>query len=244
LRLIASECAFRRNLQFALIIARLHCLPSRSLSLTTTHHFLSQHHYRTCTSPRRQSNMPDINDFPNELLVEIFSHFDLKTLTRCMRVNKSFKAITEHSAFDKVFWRTKAVKLGEPINLDQLHVNPIFRKLTYICRKKIKDVYFLLCDEKPDGVTDYRELALIDSSAAKQNATEPAVPWLYISPYGYDDMVVQSEHAVTVEDVMQGLCDYYGPCVGYNSCHYWFEGFDKSAKSTEGELILEGCWGS
>jgi hypothetical protein len=236
--------AFVNEIKYTLIITHLHYSPfflSSSQQLTTS---WSQHHQKTYTPLRRQSNMRDINNFPNELLVEVFSHFDLKTLTRCMRVNKSFKAITEHSAFDKVFFRTKVIKLGESINLDQLHINPIFYKLTYICRKKIKDVHFLLWDEKPDGKTYFHELALIDSSAAKQNATEPAVTWLYISPYGYDDIVVQSEHAVTVEDVMQGLCDYYGPDVGYDSCHCWFGGFGKSAKSTEGELILEGCWGS
>jgi hypothetical protein len=87
--------------------------------------------------------MPNINYFPTKVLVEVLSYLDLKTLTRCMRVGKSFKAITEHSAFDKIFFRTKASKLGEPINLDQLQINPIFRKLTYMSGFKIQDAHFL-----------------------------------------------------------------------------------------------------
>jgi hypothetical protein len=75
-----------------------------------------------------------------------------------------------------------------------------------------------------------------------------AVTCLLISPYGYaddgTDVAIESEHTVTVQDVMQGLCDYYEPGVGYDSCHYFFEGFYKSKHSTENELILEAHWGS
>jgi hypothetical protein len=189
--------------------------------------------------------MPDINDIPNELVVEIFSHHDLKTLIRCMRVNKLFKAITEHSTFDKIFFRTKAIEPEDPIDLAKLQVNPAFRRLHYTCRSKIKDACFLFSEKKPDGKNDIRELALIDSSAAKQNATEPAVTCLYLAPYGGDaDVVVESDHAVTVQDVMQGLCDYYEPGVPYDACHYFFEGFYTSAESTDDELILKARWGS
>jgi hypothetical protein len=187
--------------------------------------------------------MPDINDLPNELVVEIFSYHDLKTLTRCMRVNKSFRSITEHSAFDKVFFRTKVTKPGDSIDLERLQLNPIFDKIQYDC-DKLRDANFLFCDEKPDGETDYRELRLIDSSAAKQNATEPAVTELYLSPYDHGDVKVKSEQAVTVQDVMQGLYDYYGPGVIYDSCHHFFEGFTKSTRSTKHQFILEGKWGS
>lgn len=189
--------------------------------------------------------MPDINNFPNELIVEIFSHFDLKTLTRCMRVNKLFKAITEHSTFDKIFFRTKAViKPGDRINLDELQLNPALNQLSYTSLSKIKEANFLFCDEKSDGKTDYHELALIDSSAAKQNATEPAVNYIYLTPYGYEGVQVKSERALTVQDLMQGLCDFYKHGYGYDRCHYFFEGFYKSKSSSEQVLVLECYWGS
>jgi hypothetical protein len=182
-----------------------------------------------------------MQDLPNELLVEIFSHFDLKTLTRCMRVNKSFEAITKHSAFDKVFFRTRAIKLGESINLDQLHVNPVFRKINYSCRSE--DVHFLFCDEKPGSRIGFRRLALIDSSAGHQNATEPAVTCLYLDVYGSGaEMLVEPKRGVTVQTVMQALCDCRPGC-NYRSHHFSFKGFYKSAKSKDG-LILEAQWGS
>lgn len=193
--------------------------------------------------------MPDINDFPNELIVEIFSHFDLKTLTRCMRVNRLFKAITEHSTFDKIFFRTKVIiKPEDLINLDELQINPALDQLFYTCRSKINEANFLFFDEKPDGKPDvksyYHELALIDSSAAKQNATEPAVTYIYLTPYGYDGVEVKSERAVTVQDLMQGLCDFYKHGYAYDRCHYFFEGFYKSKSSSEKVLVLRCRWGS
>jgi hypothetical protein len=187
--------------------------------------------------------MRDINDFPNELLVEVFSHFDLKTLTRCMRVNKSFRAITEHSAFDKVFFRTKAVKLGGSINLDQLRINPVFRKIHHDCRSEY--VHFLFCDDKPGSRIGFRRLALISSSAARQNATEPAVTCLYLGVHGSRaEVLVESKRGVTVQKVMQALRDYRKPGADYRSRHFSFEGFYKSAESTEDGLILKAKWGS
>lgn len=188
--------------------------------------------------------MPDLNDFPNELLVEVFSYFDLKTLTRCMRVSKLFKAITEHSTFDMISFRTKAVESGDHIDFDKLQINPIFNRLHYTCRSKIKEVWFLFCDKKSDGQTDIRKLALIDSSAAKQNATEPAVTHLWLTPYDYEGVQVRSERALTVQDVMQGLCDYYQPGAGYDRCHYFFEGFQKREVLDSEELVLRARWGS
>lgn len=192
--------------------------------------------------------MPDINNFPNELIAEIFSYLDLETLTRCMVVNKSFKAFTEHSAFDKIFFRTKALKPEESINLDNIQINPIFNKISHACLSEMSDVYFLFRDKKPDGETDSRKLALIDSSAVKQNATEPAVTHLRLQPCGHAnvnvEVEVKSEHAVTVGDVMLGLCQFYGERYGYGSCHYFFDGFEKSKRSTKDELVLQAYWGS
>ncbi|KAG9598371.1 hypothetical protein KCU77_g4398, partial [Aureobasidium melanogenum] len=163
-----------------------------------------------------------------------------------MRVNKFFKAITEHSAFDKIFYRTKVVMPDDPIDLDKLQINPIFRQLYYTCRSEINKATFLFCDKKPGGATDYRELALIDSTAAKQNATEPALTRIVLSPYGSPDweFEVESDQGVNVQEVMEGLCDYYQRGVPYDSCHYFFEGFYKSKESSKDEVILEGCWGS
>lgn len=210
---------------------------------TTTSHLriISKKHL-----PHNTIKMPDINNFPNELMVETFLHLDLKNLTRCMRVSKSFKTITEHSAFDKIFFRTKAIKPGDSIDLDKLQINPALDQLHYTCRSKIKEVTFLFCDQKPDDKTDYRELALIDSTAAKQNATEPALTCIVLSPYGCPDLEfeVESDQGVTVQDIMEGLCDYYQPGVPYDACHYFFEGFHKSKKSSKDELVLEAWWGS
>jgi hypothetical protein len=187
--------------------------------------------------------MSNIKDLPNELLVEMFSHLDLKTLARCMRVNKSFKAITEHSAFDKVFWRYKAIKLGDSINLDQLRVNPIFREIHYNCHSE--GVHFIFCDEKPGSRIGFRRLALTNSSAAHQNATEPAITCLYLVVFGNRaEVLVESKHGVTVQKVMQALCDYRKPGTNNRSHHFSFEGFYKSAESTEDELILEAQWAS
>jgi len=162
-----------------------------------------------------------------------------------MRVSKLFKAITEHSTFDKIFFRTKAViKPGDRINLDELEINPALNQLSYTSRSKIKDANFLFWDEKPDGKTEYHELALIDSSAAKQNATEPAITYIYLTPYGYEGVQIKSERALTVQDVMQGLCDYYKRGTRYDRCHYFFEGFYKGKVSSEQVLVLECHWGS
>jgi hypothetical protein len=147
-----------------------------------------------------------------------------------MRVNKSFEAITKHSAFDKVFFRTRAIKLGESIDLDQLHVNPVFRKINYSCRSE--DVHFLFCDEKPGSRIGFRRLALIDSSAGHQNATEPAVTCLYLDVYGSGaEMLVESKRGVTVQTVMQALCDCRPGC-NYRSHHFSFEGFYKVQRRT------------
>jgi predicted metalloprotease len=55
---------------------------------------------------------------------------------------------------------------------------------------------------------------------------------------------VKSEDAVTVQDVMQGLCDYYTRGASYDRCHYFFEGFFKGKGSTEKVLVFEAGWGS
>jgi hypothetical protein len=82
---------------------------------------------------------------------------------------------------------------------------------------------------------------LIDSSAAKQNATEPAVTCLHISPYPDVSIKVSSARAVTVQDVMQGLYDYYTLCLVSGARHF-FDGFNKTKGSTEDELILKMGW--
>ncbi|CAD0085966.1 unnamed protein product [Aureobasidium mustum] len=190
--------------------------------------------------------MPEINDLPNELIVETFSYLELSDLIRCMRVNKCFKAIIEHSAFDKIFFRTKAIKFGDPINLDNLQLNPAFDPLHYTSRSKIDNTLFLFSYKESEGKDGIRELPLTESSAAKQNATEPAVTRIYLRPYGDPEIEVEveSDQGVTVQDVMQGLCDYYEPGIPYDRCHYFFEGFYKNEESTENELILEAHWGS
>jgi hypothetical protein len=186
--------------------------------------------------------MPDINDFPNELITEIFSHFDLKTLTRCIRVSKLFKAITEHSTFDKIFFRTKAIKHGDHFDLDKLQINPIFDMLHYTCRSGIKEAKFLFYDKNFSGKTDIRELALIDSSAAKQNATEPAVTYLYVSPCGSARIKVNPGHAVTVQDVMQELCNHYTISTPFDVCQS-FEGYIYRKMVSAGYvLVLRTSW--
>jgi hypothetical protein len=47
---------------------------------------------------------------------------------------------------------------------------------------------------------------------------------------------------VTVQNLMQALCDYYMTRGSYGPCQYSFVGFRKSAKSTEHSLILEVIW--
>ncbi|KAG9526742.1 hypothetical protein KCV07_g93, partial [Aureobasidium melanogenum] len=110
--------------------------------------------------------MSDINNLPIELVLETFSYLDLKDLVRCVRVNKFSKAITEHSAFDKIFFRTKVIKPGDPIDLDKLQINPALNELCYTCRYSIKEAQFLRGYTKLDGKDDVRELPLIDSSVA------------------------------------------------------------------------------
>lgn len=188
--------------------------------------------------------MPGINGLPNELMVETFSHLDFKDLTRCMRVNKSFKTVTKHSAFDKIFFRTKAIKPGDPIDLDKLQINPALNQLSYTCRSKIKEAKFLICYKNADGKDDIRALPLIDSSAAKQNATEPAVTRIYLRPYGHSSVMVESKEALTVQDVIEGLCNYYKSGRPYDRCHYFFEGFYKSNLSNASILVVEAHWGS
>ncbi|KAH0363204.1 hypothetical protein KCU65_g7550, partial [Aureobasidium melanogenum] len=188
--------------------------------------------------------MPNINNLPNELMVEAFSYLDLKDLTRCMRINKSFKAITEHASFDKIFFRTKAIKAGDPIDFDKLKINPALDQLSYTSRSKIGDAEFLLCYKNPDGKEDVRSLPLIESSAAKQNATEPAVTRIYLRPYGNIGVTLESKDALTVQDVMEGLCNYYKRGRAYDRCHYFFEGFYKVKQSSGNLLVLEAHWGS
>ncbi|THY11352.1 hypothetical protein D6D01_08941 [Aureobasidium pullulans] len=194
----------------------------------------------------RSSTMPDINDLPTELMVETFSHLELDDLTRCMRSSKSFKAITEHSAFDKIFFRTKLPSLEDTFDPDKLQINPAFRSLGYTCRSKIEDTGFLFVDEKPGGSPNYRTVPLTETSAATQNATEPAVTSLTLRPYGGPNFNVKIEvkHGVTVLDVMKGLCGYYHGDVPYDSCHYFFEGFYKNKSSTGEHIIFSAHWGS
>lgn len=207
-------------------------------------HLLSQNHHQATAICSGLYKMPGINDLPNELMVEAFSYLDFKDLTRCMRVNKSFQTLTEHSSFDKIFFRTKPIKPGDPMNLDKLQINPAFDHLTYTSRSKIKDAEFLICYKNDEGKDDVRGLPLIDSSAAKQNATEPAVTRIYLRPYGRNGVMVESNEGLTVQDVMEGLCNYYKKGRSYDRCHYFFEGFYKSNQSNASMLVLEAHWGS
>ena len=195
--------------------------------------------------------MPDINDLPTELMVETFSHLELDDLTRCMRSSKTFKAITEHFAFDKIFFRTKLPSLEDTFDLDKLQINPAFRSLGYTCRSNIEDTGFLFVDEKPGGSPNYRTVPLTETSAATQNATEPAVTSLTLRPYDMDydgeleyDVEIEAENGVTVLDVMKGLCGYYDGGVPYDSCHYFFEGFYRNKWSTGEHIIFSAHWGS
>ncbi|KAG9650610.1 hypothetical protein KCU64_g9010, partial [Aureobasidium melanogenum] len=106
--------------------------------------------------------MPDINNLPNELMVETFSSLNLSGLTKCMRVNKSFKTITEHSAFDKIFFCTKAIRPGDPIDLDKLQINPALDQLSYTSRSKIIDAQLVFSYKEPDGKEGIRNLPLIN----------------------------------------------------------------------------------
>jgi len=188
--------------------------------------------------------MPDINDLPTELMVETFSHLELGDLTRCMRSSKSFKAITEHSAFDKIFFRTTLPSLEDTLDLDKLQINPAFRSLSYTCRSKIEDTGFLFVDEKPGGSPNYRTVPLTETSAATQNATEPAVSSLTLSPFGKSvfDVEIEVEHGVTVLDVMKELCGYYHGDVPNDSCRYFLAGFYKNKWSTGEHIIFSVHW--
>ncbi|THY66927.1 hypothetical protein D6C95_10500, partial [Aureobasidium pullulans] len=177
--------------------------------------------------------MPDINDLPTELMVETFSHLELGDLTRCMRSSKTFKAITEHSAFDKIFFRTKTILSNDLIDLNELENNPVLERLTihYLCEHPIEDAEVSL---NTGDSTKWRSLPLIESSAAKQNTTEPSVTRITLRPYIFlgreddhsFDVEVKAEQGITVLDVMKGLCAYYlVPDMLHDERHCFFEGF-------------------
>lgn len=196
--------------------------------------------------------MPDINDLPTELMVETFSHLELGDLTRCMRSSKSFKAITEHFAFDKIFFRTKTILSNNLIDLDELEINPVLEGLAihYLCKHPIEDAEFSL---HSSDSTKWRSLPLIESSAAKQNASEPPLTHITLRPYIFRgreddhsfDVEVKAEQGVTVLDVMKGLCGYYLiPGMLHDERHCFFEGFDIDDDSTKEKIIFSAGWGS
>ena len=60
-------------------------------------------HNETCTLDSKYSNNPVLNveDLPNEILIKIFSHLNIKCVYKCGHVNKKFRQISH----DKSFWK-------------------------------------------------------------------------------------------------------------------------------------------
>jgi hypothetical protein len=149
-----------------------------------------------------------------------------------MRVNRWFRAITEHRTFDKILFRTDALKPENSIDLVNLQINPVFKKIVYDCQLFSRRARFLFKDKIPGGGTVHRELALANSSAANQNATEPGITHLHVRPFAGAGVVLERASALTVQDVMDALCEYW------ESPHYVFRGLFISKRSSETKLIL------
>jgi hypothetical protein len=90
---------------------------------------------------------------------------------------------------------------------------------------------------------------LTDSSAAKQNAIDPAVTYLYLSPFRVINLFpiwvrLRSEHGVTVHDVIKALSDYYTQGLGRRQLDRRLKDVYALAQSTEDNLILGAYWES
>lgn len=143
----------------------------------------------------------------NEMLFEILSCLDFFDLIRCSRVSKSFRALTEDSAFDKTLFRSKAVVTdASTITIYELRMNPAFERFTYQYKGKIEEAGDLFLYRRSNCDTDYRTVPLKETSAGNLNATEPPVACMKLD-YVYK---VANGQGITVLDVMKGFVSHHG----------------------------------
>lgn len=148
--------------------------------------------------------MPNINDLPSELLLEILSHFDDYLDVRyCSETRTILRAIAHHPTLDHMLFRSKDVKHKDDIiKMDTAVLHPVF------CEAMVdkgmldpKDPY-IITSECEDEFDKENGIAVLDTCLIADNATSPPVSYL-----NFGRMIIENEarSAITVGQVFTEL---------------------------------------
>lgn len=176
-----------------------------------------------------------------ECWLMIFSHLDYFGLKRCTMVNKDFKAISEHSSFDKVSFRGPApLPPGTTIVAKDVDIHPVLQEMSYECSPDIKHAFLFSYSDRKSSYSDDGLYLIVNSSAYKEHATQPPLQVIVVKVHGKKCGRVKNDSGVTVKDVLGSLAsffrrDYNRECMGD---HTGWTGFDRQTLDKEGNLVL------
>ena len=185
----------------------------------------------------------------------IFAELEYSDLKVCTMVSKSVSSLLDYQCFDRVLFRRfsprvncKRIRPGSvsgsgyhPDDEDVwVKIHPAFSMMSYCCSPDIEDPCF------------YNNQPVIETSAATEYATMPALQRLKIKIYGYPAIIVKNKAGVTVRKVLKALVKHFGrkiPGVMFpdgsratyqdvQGDHNGWVGFDYQYIDDDGTLVL------
>ena len=177
----------------------------------------------------------------------IFSELEYSHLKVCNMVSKSVSSLLEHSCFDRALFR-RVSPLADcssitPLSIPELkdfpnhentwvEVHPALSMMSYGCSPDISDPTFY---DYSESATPHDDRAVIDTSAAAEYATMPAMQRLKIRIYNRPATIVMNKKGVTVRNVLEALVSHFGTEIGkvtlYDVCP-WAEEYGKNRPAT------------
>ncbi|CAD0087056.1 unnamed protein product [Aureobasidium vineae] len=193
-----------------------------------------------------------INNFPNEILLEILQDFDYYDLKKCMRANKAFNAIIKHTAFDRVLFRSANV-IGK---------DGIIKYSTFATHPALKRTMFP--DQSPNDQIELRwphnnflydpPKYLLQNKVADEQVTSPPVSYVRVKPYQVETRVeVENPNGITIRQLHEAMCSVYEdpdttpPLVGSRNgkarmgVSYWLYP-ERGGEFSPHDLLLERWW--
>lgn len=183
-----------------------------------------------------------------------FTHLDYNTHKKCIQVDKFFQSVTNHKSVGSIMFQEDDPPNDASFDIAKLKFHPAFELVSNECHTDIKHICFIDYSSLVD-TEDFREWALIDTSAASEFATEPPLQSINLQVHDRPRLTVHNNYAVTVLQVMKGLCrifgkktlkrlqaqglDIYRDLMGD---HTGWTGFDSKTKDSRGQLQLGAEW--
>jgi hypothetical protein len=187
----------------------------------------------------------------------ILAELEYPHLKVCTMVSKSVSSLLEHSCFDRTLFRRvnplKDCNGITPVSIPELkdftdhektwvEVHPALSMMSYGCSPDLEDPRFY---DYSDSASPHDDRAVIETSAATEYATMPALQKLKIRIYNRPATVIMNKKGVTVRNVLEALVSHFGTemrgVMLYDVCP-WIEKYEKNRPATYQDAQSRNGW--